>query len=319
MGRGSRHSKNAGTMCSEAMTYAELRSLGYGRSYERLSKESIGEFDDCQLTLRTAVDPVCTPLGIIYSREAILKHLIWQTKNSKKNMDIYRKTMANDLSHDIKKSDQQVQMELSNLKRINQHGIHNVNCQNLYNKSQNALRDAQIHVSGGINIEINRMRTKEVKVFWGPNYSSRKITNQPMKKDCPDCINKCPITGRKLKYDDLTRLQFTKTRDSTNEYVDPITREVFTNGSNLICLRTTGDVFLLDVFKKFVEPTGIYNGHLFDNTDLIEIQKGGTGYTAHDGLSILASKNTNLGIGSGMTDLRGQHSGTGAKSGLVLL
>ena len=38
MGRGSRHSKNAGTMGSESMTYAEMKGLGYGTVNERLGK-----------------------------------------------------------------------------------------------------------------------------------------------------------------------------------------------------------------------------------------------------------------------------------------
>ncbi len=38
MGRGSRHSKNAGTMGSESMTYAEMKGLGYGTVKERLGK-----------------------------------------------------------------------------------------------------------------------------------------------------------------------------------------------------------------------------------------------------------------------------------------
>merc|ERR1711972_199515 len=83
MGRGSRHSKNAGTMGSEALTYSEKRSLGYGTAYERLGKDSIGNFDDCQLTLQPAIDPVCTPQGIIYSKEAILTYLIHQHKRNK--------------------------------------------------------------------------------------------------------------------------------------------------------------------------------------------------------------------------------------------
>ena len=35
---GSRHSKNAGTMGSEAMTYAETRGRGFGTVQERLGK-----------------------------------------------------------------------------------------------------------------------------------------------------------------------------------------------------------------------------------------------------------------------------------------
>jgi nitric oxide synthase-interacting protein len=37
---GSRHSKNAGTMGSEGMTYHERKALGYGTVRERLGKVS---------------------------------------------------------------------------------------------------------------------------------------------------------------------------------------------------------------------------------------------------------------------------------------
>ena len=38
MGRGSRHSKNAGVMGSEALTYDERKALGFGTVKERLGK-----------------------------------------------------------------------------------------------------------------------------------------------------------------------------------------------------------------------------------------------------------------------------------------
>ena len=40
MGRGSRHSKNAGTMGSESQTAGERAALGYGTVKERLGKAS---------------------------------------------------------------------------------------------------------------------------------------------------------------------------------------------------------------------------------------------------------------------------------------
>ncbi len=40
MGKGQRHSKNAGTMGCESMTYAERIALGYGTVRERLGKVS---------------------------------------------------------------------------------------------------------------------------------------------------------------------------------------------------------------------------------------------------------------------------------------
>jgi hypothetical protein len=41
MGKGQRHSKNAGTMGSESLTYAERRALGFGTVTERLGKVGV--------------------------------------------------------------------------------------------------------------------------------------------------------------------------------------------------------------------------------------------------------------------------------------
>ena len=82
MGRGQRHSKNAGIMGSEALTYHERKALGFGTVKERLGKvgplessgrlavlsveaadsvirphlqDSQGNYYDCCLTLQPAV------------------------------------------------------------------------------------------------------------------------------------------------------------------------------------------------------------------------------------------------------------------------
>ncbi len=50
MGRGQRHSKNAGVMGSEALTYAERKALGYGTARERFGKvRSATISDTCTL------------------------------------------------------------------------------------------------------------------------------------------------------------------------------------------------------------------------------------------------------------------------------
>jgi len=139
MGRGSRHSKNAGTMGSEAMSYAEIRTLGYGRSYERLGKESIGCFDDCQLTHQTAIDPVCTPWGIIYSREAIMTYLLRQIKKGKQKQDFLGKSTIKENQEKTKRNEQKAQIKLSKFNKIDQFGIED-------NKNLNALTQANRRV-----------------------------------------------------------------------------------------------------------------------------------------------------------------------------
>jgi len=109
MGRGSRHSKNAGGMGSEGLNYHERRAMHFGTQNERLGKvrtrrhllwgigpcvrslrkmgvldvggqDSLRAFDHCGLTLSPAIDPVVTPDGIVYSKEVILENLLKQKK-----------------------------------------------------------------------------------------------------------------------------------------------------------------------------------------------------------------------------------------------
>jgi len=55
MGRGSKHSKNAGVMGSEALSYAERKALGYGTVKERLGKVSQEQY----LSIESGPDFAC--------------------------------------------------------------------------------------------------------------------------------------------------------------------------------------------------------------------------------------------------------------------
>lgn len=74
---------------------------------------------------------------------------------------------------------------------------------------------------------------------------------------------------------------------------------------------------LKETYKSCVQPEGVYNGKVIKEGDVIELQKGGTGFAAHDGSAVQAKKFFPLGPGSGKADLRGQHSAARSLGGLV--
>jgi hypothetical protein len=78
-----------------------------------------------------------------------------------------------------------------------------------------------------------------------------------------------------------------------------------------------GDVLLEETYEKCVKPEGRYNGTAIKESDVVRLQRGGTGFALHDGERVQASKFWALGPGSGMADLRGQHQGGPSKGGLV--
>lgn len=65
------------TRVSEVRTKGRLTRLTrFFKQSLRLSKDSVGEFDVCNLSLQICKDPVVTPEGILYDREAILTYML---------------------------------------------------------------------------------------------------------------------------------------------------------------------------------------------------------------------------------------------------
>lgn len=98
--------------------------------------------------------------------------------------------------------------------------------------------------------------------------------------------------------------------------MDPLTRETLTNRDTLVVLRTTGDVLKRSTYERAVKPDGVYNGKKVAERDVISLQKGGTGFAAHDGDALEASKHFAVGMGSSRADQRGQGGSAGSKFGL---
>jgi hypothetical protein len=82
-----RHSKN--NTDKSHFTYHEKQKAGLGTLKQRLGSESQLPFGYCALTLQPAVDPVVTPSGRIYSREAIIEYLLTKSKELKVARDKY--------------------------------------------------------------------------------------------------------------------------------------------------------------------------------------------------------------------------------------
>lgn len=61
-----RHSKNntAGAFYSYAERQKDSQTSGFGSANKRLNKDSVGDFDCCNITLQICKDPVCTPEGV---------------------------------------------------------------------------------------------------------------------------------------------------------------------------------------------------------------------------------------------------------------
>eukprot|EP00887_Chlorella_sp_A99_P001825 scaffold19.g1825.t1 len=347
MGRGSRHSKNAGIMGSEALTYNERRALGHGTVTERLGKDSLGSFYDCRLTLAPAVDPVCCPSGYLFSREAILENLLEQKKANKRKLAAWQAQQAEEARKQQEKEAIDREAALLAFDRQNHMGASESLAARLKETISEAsggggtlpknhdeiMREAEALLAekrtaaSAVNIKQNEDRMKargelpawssarllgEMRAFWLPS----KTPEARALLDKPSMETLCPASGKPLKLRDLVSVRFTPVPGGgPTEYMDPITRDPFTNASRLVVLKTTGDVFLKETWEKCVLPDGHYGGAPVAEGDVMELQRGGTGFAEHDA-ALQIKKRFLLGPGSGLADLRGQHASAPSKFGL---
>ncbi|PSC69552.1 Nitric oxide synthase-interacting [Micractinium conductrix] len=300
---GRKHSKNAGIMGSEALTYHERKGLGHGMVQERLGKDSVGNYYDCRLTLTTAVDPVCTPKGFLFSREAILENLLEQKKGNKRKLAAFEAQQKDDARKLADKAAIEQEAALLAFDRQNHMGASEALTQKLretISEEAEVLLNDKKTAAGAVNIETNKERMKEMRAFWLPG----KAGESKVVLDKPDMSTVCPASGAKIKLKDLISVKFTPVPDGgPHDFMDPITKDVFTNASRLVVLKPTGDVVLKETWDKCIKPDGHYGGKPVGDEDVLELQRGGTGFAAHD-KDLQAKKRFLLGPGSGLADRR---------------
>lgn len=316
MGRGSKHSKNAGVMGSEALSYAEKKALGYGTVKERLGKDSLGNYYDCCLTLKPAEDPVVGPSGHVFSREAILENLLAQKKANKRKLKAWEAQQQEERRKEADKKAIEAEAAVLAFDRQNHMGASDalaVRLRETISEEAEALLADKRVASGAVNIRENEDRIKEMKAFWLPSQAPE--VKAMLEK--PDMATYCPASGKKLSLKQLIPLKFTPVPDGgPHEFMDPVTRDLFTNASRLVLLKPTGDVVHHDTWTKLIRGEGQYDGQPISEDDVVELQRGGTGFAAHNADALQAKAFFHLGPGSGMADLRGQHQGPRSHFGL---
>lgn len=91
-----RHGKNctAGAVYTYHEKKKDTAASGYGTQNIRLSRDAVKDFDCCCLSLQPCHDPVVTPDGYLYEREAILEYILHQKKEIARQMKAYEKQRA---------------------------------------------------------------------------------------------------------------------------------------------------------------------------------------------------------------------------------
>ena len=68
----------------------DKEEMQYGNFERRLGKDSIKDFDMCAIGLTTCKDPVISEHGVVFDKEQVLKYIIEQKKDIKRQGEAYK-------------------------------------------------------------------------------------------------------------------------------------------------------------------------------------------------------------------------------------
>lgn len=219
-------SKQAGSTGSEGLTYMERRALGQGTRSERLGKDSLSNFYDCRLTLMPAVDPVVTPSGFLFSREAILRNLLAQRKAGKRALAEWEAARERRAAAREEARRQAAEAEARAFERAVNSGGGAAAAAAAGNSGVG--RSSSSLIVGSSTIAANRERGAAVKAAWGTSAGAVAASEAAAKaaaelrearqlEEKPDTSSRCPASGGKLRLKDLVPVRFYRLGDKDDD------------------------------------------------------------------------------------------------------
>ncbi|XP_038639544.1 nitric oxide synthase-interacting protein isoform X2 [Scyliorhinus canicula] len=280
-----RHGKNC--TAGAVYTYYEKKKdtavSGYGTQSLRLSKDAIKDFDCCCLSLQPCKDPVITPDGFIYEKEAILEYILHQKTEIAKKIKAYEK------QKNIKKTEL---AELAKAEKESKVKAFLEKESTIVSKPLNPFSSKEATVTYGeaqassSTEPVQHAGEKHLPSFWIPSLTPEAKASTVRK---PDKTVYCPMSGRSLKMKDLipvnflpvdSKLERVQLINKQERYVCAVTRDVLGNSVPCAVLRPSGAVVTVECVEKLIKCDMIdpINGAQLTEKDIIHIQRGGTGF-----------------------------------------
>jgi len=270
-----RHARNstAGSVYTYHEKQRDAKASGYGSHSTRLSKDSIKEFDCCSLTLQPCRNPVLSPDGYLFDKEAILEYYLAKKKEITRMLKDYEK-QKNREQNEVKEL--QAAAHRTQVEKFIATEKGTGAGKEKASTSQNTLSN----MAGG--------RAKDLPSFWVPVMTP---DSKPIILPKPDTTIYCPVSGKVLKMKDLIDIKFTLAPNDEKgksiisrkmRYICPITRDVLGNSVPCAVLKPTGDVVTMECVEKLIKKdmTHPLTGVKLTDKDIIALQRGGTGFAS---------------------------------------
>jgi nitric oxide synthase-interacting protein len=269
-----RHGKNA--TASAVYSYHERKKDTaegeYGTQSAKITQDSARNFDCCCLTLQPCKDPVVTPDGYLFEREAILTNLLKQKRKIAKQEKAYAKQ--------CKEKSTKFGRDLESEKFLSEQS------------SSSAVK-----VNEKTHTDDN---SKKLNNFWVNNLQGH-ASKEELKK--PDTKTYCPITNKQLRLKDLITVKFTEIPHKESgtslicresRYMCAVTHDTLSNAITSVVLKPSGNVITLECYERLVKKDMIepLSGEKLKEKDVIMLKRGSTGYAGatNTGEGLIAKK-----------------------------
>ncbi|KAJ1072892.1 hypothetical protein K5549_015035 [Capra hircus] len=285
-----RHGKNctAGAVYTYHEKKKDTAASGYGTQNIRLSRDAVKDFDCCCLSLQPCHDPVVTPDGYLYEREAILEYILHQKKEIARQMKAYEKQRGA-RREEQKELQDHVRGFLEKEAAIVSRPLNPFTPKAA--SAGNGPDDAQPGSSAG---PAGKDKDKALPSFWIPSLTPEAKATKLEKPVT------CPMSGKPLRMSDLTPVRFTPLDSSVDRvglitrserYVCAVTRDSLSNATPCAVLRPSGAVVTLECVEKLIRKDMVdpVTGEKLTDRDIIVLQRGGTGF-AGSGVKLQAEK-----------------------------
>ncbi|XP_004597038.2 nitric oxide synthase-interacting protein [Ochotona princeps] len=296
-----RHGKNctAGAVYTYHEKKKDTAASGYGTQNIRLSRDAVKDFDCCCLSLQPCHDPVVTPDGFLYEREAILEYILHQKREIARQLKAYEKQRG-------AKREEQKQLQRAAaqdqvrgfLEKEGSIVSRPLNPFTSKAATETGPEDAQAGSSAGApGKDKDKDKEKALPSFWIPSLTPEA---KATKLEKPSRTVTCPMSGKPLRMSDLTPVRFTLLDDSVDRvglitrserYVCAVTRDSLSNATPCAVLRPSGAVVTLECVEKLIRKDMVdpVSGQQLTERDIITLQRGGTGF-AGSGVKLQAEK-----------------------------
>nr|XP_029491177.1 nitric oxide synthase-interacting protein isoform X1 [Oncorhynchus nerka] len=294
---------NCSCQLSVICSLSYLAASGYGTQSVRLGKDAIKDFDCCCLSLQTCRDPVVTPDGYLYEKQAILEYILHQKTEIAKKMKAYEKQKQTQKS-DSRLESKSEERGIAERFKTRENSIVSKPI-NPFTSGQAKESDSQSVVGTSASTSkadssapaAGTSSSQALPSFWIPSLTPEA---KPTILKKPSKTVVCPMSGRPLKMNELTNVHFTALDPSLDRvallarqerYLCAVTKDTLGNSVPCSVLKPSGAVVTQECVERLIrkDMTDPITGDKLTEKDIIPLQRGGTGF-AGSGVGLKAKE-----------------------------